>query len=91
MTSEQRAAILSCYGVSTRKGIKRGSKPFPGMGNYILLDKWNDSWVACAGADTIEAARKKRAKYRCYSTLMIVPNVAPEEVKQPPATLNLEV
>ena len=92
MTSDQRAAILSVYGVSTRKGIKRGSKPFRGIGDYVVLAKNGmGKYEVLVGANTEQAAKRKAADYAQYPGKMVVPNMAPEEVEQPPATLNLEV
>jgi len=95
MNSEQRAAILAVPGVTTRKKIKQGSKPFPGLGKFVILGRIPEpiggEWTVFEGANTIEAARRKSAQYGQWTTRLIVPNEAPETIEQPLQTLSLEV
>lgn len=57
--------------------MAKSKKPYPGMGPFVLVLKYGETWCATVGANTDEGARKKAREYVHYrfgETMKIVPN-----------------
>jgi hypothetical protein len=58
--------------------MARSSKPFPGMGPFVLILNYDGTWVAHMGAKTVEKLRRERGNLRQWPAdrVRIVENVA---------------
>ena len=57
--------------------MAKNKKPYPGMGPFVLVLKYGETWVATVGAKTEQTARTKARDYRHYvmgETMKVVPN-----------------
>jgi hypothetical protein len=57
--------------------MAKSKKPYPGMGAYVLVLKYGDTWVAHMGANSEDKLRAERRRLPQWpdDRIKIVPNV----------------
>lgn len=73
--------------------MARSKRPYPGLGDYVVISLYGDTWVAYRGAKTEEKARAyaRELSHYPHGTVKVVPNFEPVLAVPPLAMAGITV